>query len=439
MNKSSIARLGLIGLAYGTILVTGAADAPREATEAAKQAERTVKALGRHDTAAAIAAAEQAVRYAPTEAGYRLLLGQSYLQAGRFVSAAQAFGDTLALDGSNGKAALNLALTQIATGDWQTARRTLGAHSDTIPGADRGLAMALAGDTTGAVALLTEIARSPAATPKVRQNLALAYALAGQWQAARVVAAADMSPADVDARLQQWAVFAQPEAASDQVATLLGVHPVGDSGQPTALALNAPVSPVAVAMVEPAPVAVADAAPVVQAVPVATPAAGRVAFAPRHEVVQTLPTVLIASARGPVKVPVAPRVAAVRPPVASATRVAAVAPRPAGGTWFVQLGAYANAGVARDDWGRARRRYAAFAGSTPQGATIKVGAASFYRLSVGGFARADADRACREYRAAGGHCFVRTGAGEQVASWVHGGGPQVAARAKPKPVQVASR
>ena len=455
MNTSSIARLGLVGLAYGTILVTGAADAPREASEAAKQAERTVKALGRHDAAGAIAAAEQAVRFAPTDAGYRLLLGQSYLQAGRFVSAAQAFGDTLALDGSNGKAALNLALTQIATGDWQTARRTLGAHSDTIPAADRGLAMALAGDTEGAVALLTEIARSPAATPKVRQNLALSYALAGQWQAARVVAAADMSPADVDARLQQWAAFSQPDAASDQVASLLGVRPVNDVGQPTALALNAPVAPVAVARAEPvpspAPVVVAIAAPVVQAVPAPTPDASRIAFAPRHEVVQALPAALIARASGPVKVAVASRAAAARPSVAPATRVAAVRPpaarptrvaalahKPASGTWFVQLGAYANAGVAHDDWGRARRRYAAFAGHTPQGATIKVGAASFYRLSVGGFARADADHACQGYRAAGGHCFVRTGAGEQVASWA-GGGSQVAARATPKSVQVASR
>ena len=426
MNKSRIASLAV--LAYGGIFVMSAAQAPREpAREAAKQAERTVKALGRHDAAGAVAAAEQAVQLAPTESGYRLLLGQSYLEAGRFTSAGQAFGDTLTLDGGNGRAALNLALTQIATGDWQAARRTLGAHADTIPAGDRGLAMALAGDTEGAVALLTEVARSPQATAKVRQNLALAYALAGQWQAARVVATADMSPADVDARLEQWAAFAQPANASDQVASLLGVRPAADGGQPTALALVRPGAPVAVAAVEAPAAAPAVTAPPVEVAQVAAAAAPRtsVAFGPRHEVVQALPAPVIAPSAGPIKVAAATRMG---------SRFAAARPAPAAkggnGQWFVQLGAYGSAGVARDDWGRARRRYAAFGGHTPQGATIKVGAATYYRLSVGGFARGEADRACRAYRARGGHCFVRAGAGEQVASWVHGAGTRVAARTR---------
>lgn len=436
MKTSSIAKLGMVGLAYGSIFAMSAADAPVDpAREAAKQGDRVVKALARHDTAIAVAAAEQAVQVAPGVPGYRLLLGQSYMEAGRFVSAGQAFGDVLTLDPANGKAALNLALTQIATGDWQGARRTLSAHSEAIPAADRGLAMALAGDTEGAVALLTMTARSPDATPKVRQNLALAYALAGQWQAARVVAAADMSPADVDKRLEQWAAFAQPSAASDQVASLLGVRPVADRGQPTALALNPPAASIGLARVETTPAPVVAVASI-EAAPVVT----RVAFAERREVVQPLPAMLIARAAGPVKVPVATRVAVRVAP--AAIRVAAVQPvahQPArAGQWFVQLGAYQNAGIARDDWGRARRRYAAFGDHTPQGATIKVGATSWYRLSVGGFARAEADRACQAYRAHGGHCFVRTGAGEQVAQWATGGA-RVAARVKPTGVQVAAR
>ena len=425
MNKSRIASLAV--LAYGGIFVMCAAEAPKEpAREAARQAERVVKALGRHDASTAVAAAEQAVQVAPTEAGYRLLLGQSYLQAGRFASAGQAFADALTLDPANGKAALNLALTQVAAGDWQAARHTLDVHADAIPAGDRGLALALAGDTGGAVTLLTDVARSAGASPKVRQNLALAYALAGQWQEARVVASADMSPADVDARIEQWAAFVQPHAASDQVASLLGVRPVSDGGQPAALALNAPVGPVAL-------VAVAQVAAPVQAAPVSAPVkVAQVTFGPRHEVVQALPPEVIAPAQGPAKLAVAARVGA---------RFAAVQHvRPvASGQWFVQLGAYDSAGVARDDWGRARRRYAAFSGHTPQGATIKLGAATYYRLSVGGFARADADKACRAYRARGGKCFVRSGAGEQVASWVRSNGTQVAARVKSRGVQVASR
>ena len=417
MNK--LASLGLIALAYGGITVMTATDAPRvkvsaEAKAAAKQADRAADALRKHD-AGAVGFAEAAVAGAPRVADYRMLLGQSYLQAGRFLSAEQAFADTLELDDGNGsnasRAALNRALAQIATGDWQAARATLATYAGVIPAGDRGLAMALAGDTAGAVALLTQVARSAAASPKVRQNLALAYALAGQWQVARVVASADMSPAEVDARIEQWAAFAQPTAASDQVAGLLGVRAAADGGQPAALALN-PAAPgaavMAVATVVSAPVAVASVAPV---------KAG-IVFAPRREVVQALPTTMIASESGPIKIGASTRVAS-KPMRAAAS--------PADGTWFVQIGAYDNAGVAKDAWGRAQRRFAGFAGRTANAMTFKAGGASYYRLSVGGFARADANRACRQYKARGGDCFVRAGAGDQVASWAKPG-VQVAAR-----------
>ncbi|WP_425230290.1 SPOR domain-containing protein [Sphingomonas sp.] len=436
MKPSKLASVGLFALAYGGIFAMTAADGPRdritpEQRAAQHQADEGARALTRHDAASAIVAAEQAVTLAPREAAYRLLLGQSYLQAGRFASAAQAFTDTLALDGGsgaiNGKAALNLALMQVASGDWQAARRTLGSHRDTVPVSDRGLALALAGDTEGAVALLTEVVRSPQATPKARQNLALAYALGGQWQAARVVAAVDMSPADVDARMLEWAAFAQPQAASDQVAGLLGVHPVADNGLPATLALNTP-APVAApgqaeavqvaAAVEPAP-ATAAAAP--QPVPVA--------FGAPHEVVQPIAVQpagapLITPPAGPSRVRVQAGSASVR----TASAAPAAAHAMAGGAWFVQLGAYANAGVAHDAWGRARHRYAGFAAHQPQGVSFRRGTATFYRLSVGGFARTDADRACRAYKARGGDCFVRAGAGDQVASWARGGGVQMAAR-----------
>ena len=125
----------LAALAYGGIFVMSAADAPRDrgATVAARRRDRPSAWSRRWPATMPPVRSRRpkcAVQVAPTEAGYRLLLGQSYLQAGRFASAAQAFADTLTLDGSNGpvvgKAALNLALTQIAGGDWQTARRTLG-------------------------------------------------------------------------------------------------------------------------------------------------------------------------------------------------------------------------------------------------------------------------------------------------------------------------
>ena len=98
------------------------------AKNAARDAGRAQSALAKKDGPAAIRFAESAVELMPRSAEYRQLLAQSYMQGGRFTSAAQAYGDVLALSPANGKAALNLALSQIATGDWQAARATLGTY-----------------------------------------------------------------------------------------------------------------------------------------------------------------------------------------------------------------------------------------------------------------------------------------------------------------------
>lgn len=407
-------------------------DAALASREAAVAARRARVALSRQDGGAAVYFAETAVGMAPQSADYRQLLAQGYLQAGRFTSARQGFADVLALTPDDGKAALNLALTQIAGGDPLGARRTLEGHAATIPAGDRGLALALAGDSAGAIGLLTEVARSTESTAKVRQNLALALALAGQWQAARVVAATDLAPAEVDARLEQWAAFAQPATSYDQVATLLGVRAIADAGQPAALALNrAPLvaTPVqALAAVEsgsdaPA-VVLADAgrAPVAAAIPaIAGAGFSRVTFAAPQAVVQPLPQRAQAM--------LAQRDASFVVRRADRAVLASQSAAPfAGGDWYVQIGAYDNAGVARDAWTRATRRFAAFSGRQPNGMTFKANGEDFYRLSVGGFSRGAADSVCRRYRAAGGACFVRQGAGDQMAQWGRGGGVQVATR-----------
>ncbi|WP_430983686.1 hypothetical protein, partial [Escherichia coli] len=80
-----------------------------------------------------------------------------------------------------------LALAQIATGDWAGARKTLDTHAATIPVADRGLAIALAGDPATAVEVLEPAARAPEADAKIRQNFALSLALAGRWREAQTV------------------------------------------------------------------------------------------------------------------------------------------------------------------------------------------------------------------------------------------------------------
>ncbi len=425
MNTRTLLPIGLSALMLGGAAGGfGIASASDHASTATIDAARADKALERHDGAAAVALAESAVAAAPRNVDYRVLLAQSYIQAGRFASARQAYGDVLQLSPTNGKAALNQALATIATGDWQTARALLTDHADIIAVRDRGLALALAGDTQGAVTVLTALVRSPAADAKARQNLALSFALAGQWQSARLVAGMDLTGAQLDDRLQQWARFAQPAAASDQVASLLGVHAAVDSGQPAALALNAP-TPAMPAVAVAAPVAVVASSPV-EPLPAAQPALVAVTaagplpgpvhagftFGPRAEVVQPLPVATIAARKTATKVAVA--------------RVAASTV--AKGPFVVQIGAFANAGVAKDAWGRARHTLGDLGTRIPQGMTFAAKTGTVYRLSVGGFARADADALCSRYRAHGGACFVRKDAGDRTAQWLGKTQVQLASR-----------
>ena len=111
------------------------------------------------------------------------------------------------------------------------------------------------------------------------------------------------------------------------------------------------------------------------------------------------------------------KAAFVKPLVAAKTTPGATKVSVGKGNFFVQLGAYDNAGVARDGWARASRAYSGFAGKAPQGMPVTVGGKSFYRLSVGGFDRAGAVQLCQGYRQRGGVCFIREGAGDKAAAW----------------------
>jgi Flp pilus assembly protein TadD len=450
LGLSAIALAGtLAGVAtqVSGMAFASARDESRAEQKAASEAGKAQKALGKGQVAMAIVHAEAAVGLRPQVASFRVLLGTSYLKAGRFDSARQSYADAVALEPGNGKAALNLALTQIATGDWGGARKTLDAHSDTISASDRGLAMALAGDPNSAIELLSAAVRSPGADAKTRQNLALSYALAGRWQEAKTMVAVDVSPEEVDQRIMQWAAFARPKSAYDQVASLLGVTPVQDPGQPVALALNSTgpamaekaAEPAAAGASENAAVATQDAAapapaPVPEAsVAVAAPAAAapapvaaapapafsNVVFGPRQEVVQRLPVMAVAT-KGRSPAPVGTTT-----PIRAVSQVSA---RPAAkGNYVVQLGAFESAGVAKDAWGRATRRDASFTAHTPVGMNFSSQGGKFYRLSVGGLARADAVALCSSFKAKGGTCFVRLAAGDQVASWARPAG-QIASR-----------
>lgn len=433
--------LALSVLTWGTgisalVAATGAQASARQQSRTEHYASRAIMkaraALARRQFAKVIAHAETAVTYEPDAADYRMILGQGYLKAGRFQSARDAFADTLSLAPTNGKAALQFALMQIASGDWAGARITLETYASIIPVKDRGLAVALAGDPVAAVEMLGPAARLPDADAKTRQNFALALGLAGRWREAQVVVAIDVAPADVAHRLLEWSTFSRPASASDQVSALLGITPVADAGQPSTVALHRgspSTTPHPTDDAEPAqgppsgeasrPTPVADHqvgdAPVMVATAAAdAPAIQAVVFAPRKDVVQALPL----------------RPTAV-PAVAPLRTTSVVAPRsidpvhpgrvPTKGSFYVQLGAFDNAAVAHDAWIRAVHRFAALGGHVPQGMGITAGGTTYYRLSVGGFTRDDAVAMCRAYRARAGRCFVRAGAGDQMAMWARGG------------------
>ncbi|MGC6401682.1 tetratricopeptide repeat protein [Sphingomonas sp. FW199] len=443
MNGRTFATLSASVLILGTAMVgcstqpMGIATASSvalspDAKKAVRIAANAERALLARKHGAAIAQAEHAVALVPDNAAYRSLLARAYLAAGRFDSAAQAFSDALVLDPANGRSALNLALAQTALGQWAEARDTLKTYEAQIGATDRGLALALAGDPDGGVAVLAVAAREPTADAVTRQNFALVLALSGRWREAQAVAAVDLAPAEVEKRLIEWAAFARPATASDQVAALLGVVPIEDPGQPVHLALNAapsvadataetpPPAPEAPAVETPAPAAepaAVVAEPPVAVAPVAdlsmTQGVGpSISFAPRAEIVQPLPVRTVAAKR-----PSFMRMDRPAPVAGKAKPYAA----PARGEFFVQLGAFENDAVAKDSWNRLTRRIGALKGMTPSGMTATVNGVSYYRLSIGGFARPDADRLCRDVKRSGGTCFVRSGAGDKLATWFRSG------------------
>ena len=403
-------------------------------------ATRAVMAMSANDYVSAIGFAEQAVEKSPEDSEVRALLANAYFGAGRFASAEAAYRDALKINENQPKLLLKLVLVDIAQGKKNEALTFLNAARPLLDPADYGLALALAGRPADAVAALEPVARSRGADARVRQNLALSYALAGDWTAARTVAAQDVPADQLDGRIQGWMQLANPARPSDQIAALTGVTPAAiDPGQPVRLALNpakagvatAQAAPVAVAPVPVAvaPVPVAVAAPVPAPVAVA-PAPVQVAQAAPQpsapSVVEDLPFVELPVQRPAQTAYVAPKAVKRASPKASAPIraasyvpkrapvIKAVMPRANGKSAAVlQLGAYGSPERVAAAWNAASRRYSALRGYMPVSARFQNERGTFYRLSVKGFQNADqAKNLCIALRRAGGTCFVRAVAGD---------------------------
>lgn len=420
---SGVAMAGVLGAckpaAFGQRPLSAAAIADPQERVAATQAEKALRAMREQDLATAIGAAEMAVAAAPADAGYRLMLANAYLGAGRFLSARQSYEDAAMLAPGLNRAQIGVALASLGTGDAARARAALAELGAGAPAADQGLALALAGDADKAIALLEAEARSPLVTARTRQNLALAHALAGDWPRARAVAAQDLSGATLDARLAQWAALAGESRSELRVASILSVIPdYQDAGRPVALAL---VQPPSAPVVAPEPRAVfVDAGPAPLLAPAAlavsepaTVVTADVALdAPRAPVADVVPFATPAVAPAPL-VNRSPALALGRTMEAQLRRVSAGESHALASGWVIQLGAYSSEQRVNLGWANATGRFGRLASYTPTRSTIRIGGRTLHRLGViGPDSRSDANALCISYRTQGGDCFVRGTSGD---------------------------
>jgi Flp pilus assembly protein TadD len=387
-------------------------------------------ALAKGQTDKAIAHAEAAVLAEPRNPGYRALLGAAYLEAGRFQSAATSFGDALDLGDEDPRTVLSFALAKTATGEGQAAVQVLDEFARLIDPADLGLAYALAGQPERGVHVLINAVRgSDEATPKLRQNLAYTYALAGNWRAARVMAAEDV-PADLlDTRMTEWATMAAPEHFQQRVAAMLDVTPRVDAGQPQRLALaNYPATEVLVAE----SAAQAEVPVVAQAAPAAVVAEAAPKAGPTPTFAETFAAPAQAATPAPAAAPAPVRTAGVRfvsnpvvqplparsektaPRVTAASQrrmAATAAPAPvasdkAANTHLVQLGAYDSKIEAERGWTVLKRKFPQLKDHDVVITEAVVDGRTFWRVAAAGFGPKSARSMCGTVKSAGRGCFA---------------------------------
>jgi tetratricopeptide (TPR) repeat protein len=408
----------LLCSAVATAALTGCAQSVHLSRAAVSQ-PAVAKAQGSAD--ATVATAEQVVAQSPQDAASRAALGGAYLAAGRFDSAATSFHDAMQLGDDSPRTALSLALAEIGGGHGQEAAQVLEQHRDSIPASDLGLALALAGKADEGVTILGDALRGGEDTPKLRQNLAYAYALDGRWNEARIMAAQDVPADQLDARITQWAMQGKPEDYQLRIASLIGAPVRADSGQPQYLALggapsaastpklasaaaelpaapSAPADPQPLASADPAP---ADAAPPFKAAATADlSAAGsarqfETAFA-GHSSGLTFVSKPVVEALLQRPQPLS------RPAATGASVIAEGANR----THLVQLGSFSSESGAQRAWAIFQSRNPELRKHDLKIVPAIVHGRKYWRVAATGFDRTGAAGMCSTVKGRGGGCFA---------------------------------
>ncbi len=313
-----------------------------------------------------------------------------------------------------------------------------------------GLSLALSGQGELALQYLGPIATGPDATPKIRQDYAVALVAAGRPDDARQVLAVDMTQDQINAAMQAYQTLVSqsvtaPPAPAPMAAAQPMVQTTPVTSAPMAQAASSPVmlAPVNNAASPPAdpPVAAANEAPAVSPPAPAPQYVASTQPAPPHPIAAA-PTAMQAATITPVAaaapvaankpVPKAPspaKMAAVvpapKPPLASSpapaaavpetTNMAETAPKPIaaapaaakhevasaapasipaqnmkrakGGHAAVQIAALNSAEAAHKEWNLVSSKAPAlFAGKSPEILKVAVNGQTYYRLRVTGFA-----------------------------------------------------
>lgn len=415
--------------------VSGAVHEGADLKAAAKAAKASKKALehGKYDRAVTLA--EDAVMAAPQEASYRARLGQAYQKSGRFASAEQAFAEARVLGDGSAKTVISHALALTAIGETDRARALLIENRPELPASDYGLALALLGDRDMSVEVLEDAVRNGPSSSQARQNLALAYAIAGRWRESQLVGQRDLAPGELRQRITEWAQLARPGAYQERVAAILGVTPVSaDAGMPVLLALDQPeieAGSVAggAARYSNASLAAVNAEPAVgspndlfRAEPevliektqtaafAATDVAATIASAPLNAKPAAAQST---SETSPVQVAKPLPAPSTSAPSTKFVKPAETAPTAAPGPQYVlQLGSFSTARNADHALDILKRRYSLLDQLQPVKAEVTIGGRQYHRVGASSIgSEKDARALCRKIRNLGGECLVRPVAG----------------------------
>jgi Flp pilus assembly protein TadD/cell division protein FtsN len=403
-----------LGLALTTALagtmLTGCATSA--APPASVSASKATRALEDGKAGKAIAHAEAAVLADPRNPAYRATLASAYLDAGRFASAATSFDDAMLLGDDSPRTALSLALSLMGQGKLAEAAALLNEWDGRIPVADQGLALALAGQPDRGIHLMSHAIRSGDNNAKMRQNLAYAYALAGRWREARLMAAQDLQGAQLDSRIEEWSRLTLPEAWHHRIAALLQVPAATpDTGQPIELALSNTPSLDQLGE-EAQALAVAERAPLAAPAPAERPFAGELPALQPLERAEAVPARPVAApmpsfAQAPVAQAPAPRPQAQRAPAEQpALERVAQRTRAAEGTHLVQLGSFASEQGARNAWKHYTKKYPQLSGHDMVITEALVRGKTYWRVSAAGFGRDTASSMCGKVRSSGAGCLA---------------------------------